>query len=355
MGRPIQGKTYKYLTRYTNFFADLCLQDYKFHGYSPSILAASIVVSARRAMGVTPLWVMPAMDSVFCYSRAAVAPVFDEVWALYVATFPTEAREMLAHEAARRSPCDPIGLTSPLRPATSTVEGAAPADRRRGAGGRGAGAGGPVSPAAVGGSGGGGGGGGRGGSGRGAGAGAALPAPPAAPAPAPALASAPFSSSLHSPQAAAAGAAFSTSITPLLLGLRVAPPSAATSSGGTAISTMEASPLEEAGSAGRAPPPSGTVGEGAAVGDGRRSRKALRFDESAGGGGASDSSSGAGSCNNSQELLGVSQAEGTSPGSAKRLATQEQAEREQRGAQFLCGHEKVGGAAAPPHFALPTR
>ena len=97
-GKPPTTRTLKFITRYTHFFADLCLQDYRFHGFSPSLLAAAIMVCSRRALDFTPLWRHPGMEEVLGYSKAAVDPVYEQVWAHYDATFPVEAKETYLNE-----------------------------------------------------------------------------------------------------------------------------------------------------------------------------------------------------------------------------------------------------------------
>ena len=55
-GRPLAQKVPKYMKRYIEFFADLCLQDYAFQRFSPSMMAGAIIIASRKALGIRPLW-----------------------------------------------------------------------------------------------------------------------------------------------------------------------------------------------------------------------------------------------------------------------------------------------------------
>jgi hypothetical protein len=96
--KPLVPKVVRYMTKYLHFFADLCLQDYSFHAWAPSLLAAAIVIAARKSLNIRPLWSSPAADSVLGYSFSDVAPVFEAVWEHYRLHFPREAGEAIANE-----------------------------------------------------------------------------------------------------------------------------------------------------------------------------------------------------------------------------------------------------------------
>ena len=109
MGKPLQGRTIKYLTRYTQFFADLCLQDYAFNAFKPSVVAGATIVCARRALNIHPPWVAGAFEEVLGYGPDAAEPVIKAMWRLYETTFPAEAAETRANEersAAARAVAD---------------------------------------------------------------------------------------------------------------------------------------------------------------------------------------------------------------------------------------------------------
>lgn len=84
------SKVPKYLRKYVDFFADLCLQDYSFQQYPPSILAAGIVAASRRALNVRPVW-CPALSELVRYTEDEVADCFRHIWGYYVESFPVEA------------------------------------------------------------------------------------------------------------------------------------------------------------------------------------------------------------------------------------------------------------------------
>jgi hypothetical protein len=89
-GKPASPRTRKYLDKYTDFFADLCLQDYSFQQYDPSLLAAAIVLASRRTIYVRPLF-NPALTAVLGYPEAALVECHNRIWAYYQHNFPKEA------------------------------------------------------------------------------------------------------------------------------------------------------------------------------------------------------------------------------------------------------------------------
>lgn len=44
------------VANFSEFFVDLCLQDFNFLGYKPSVIAASSVAITRRMLKITPIW-----------------------------------------------------------------------------------------------------------------------------------------------------------------------------------------------------------------------------------------------------------------------------------------------------------
>lgn len=55
-GDALIVKLPKYIRKYSDFFADLSLQEYKFQQYPASIMACAIVLASRKALGVQPVW-----------------------------------------------------------------------------------------------------------------------------------------------------------------------------------------------------------------------------------------------------------------------------------------------------------
>ena len=125
--KPLLPKIVRYMKKYMHFFADLCLQDYGFHMWSPSLLAAALVVASRKALNIRPLWSSPAMDSSLGYSFAAVAPVFQAVWAHYKGQFPREAGEAMELEAETDAEHARAGAASAAAAAAAATASAAAA------------------------------------------------------------------------------------------------------------------------------------------------------------------------------------------------------------------------------------
>jgi hypothetical protein len=86
-GRPLAQKVPKYMKRYIEFFADLCLQDYAFQRFSPSMMAASIVMASRKALGIRPLW-RKELSTTTQYNNIDINPCFKAVWSCYRFNFP---------------------------------------------------------------------------------------------------------------------------------------------------------------------------------------------------------------------------------------------------------------------------
>ena len=91
------------------FYADLCLQEYSFQQYPPSLLAAAIVLAARKAINIRPLW-CAALEPVLGYSEAACAGAFAHVWDNYSLLFPEDARLALKREKTAERKAVQLGL-----------------------------------------------------------------------------------------------------------------------------------------------------------------------------------------------------------------------------------------------------
>jgi hypothetical protein len=86
-GRSLAQKVPKYMKRYIEFFADLCLQDYAFQRFSPSMMAAAIVMASRKALGIQPLW-RRELDITTNYTKTDINSCFKAVWSCYRFNFP---------------------------------------------------------------------------------------------------------------------------------------------------------------------------------------------------------------------------------------------------------------------------
>lgn len=94
-GRPLVSKVPRYMAKYTDFFSDMCAQEYSFHRYSPSLLAAAIVLASRRALNISPAW-NPALHSVLTYDPDTVVLCFEHVWQCYALKYPDQVADLEA-------------------------------------------------------------------------------------------------------------------------------------------------------------------------------------------------------------------------------------------------------------------
>lgn len=102
--KPLRPAVIRFLVRYTDFFADFCLQDYAFNEYNPSLLAAAMVLTARRALNIVPIW-NSALTDVLGYTETELHKVYDTVWKYYAVSFPSKVQEAddLAAAAVREA------------------------------------------------------------------------------------------------------------------------------------------------------------------------------------------------------------------------------------------------------------
>lgn len=54
--RPVTESVVRYVRKYAEFFADLCLQEYEFQKYSAGLLACACIAAARTVLKVEPAW-----------------------------------------------------------------------------------------------------------------------------------------------------------------------------------------------------------------------------------------------------------------------------------------------------------
>jgi hypothetical protein len=73
--RPVDLKVLRCIRRYTEFFADLALQNYECLRFKPSLIAIACVVCARRTNRIKPLW-NPHLESLTGYSFEKVEPCY---------------------------------------------------------------------------------------------------------------------------------------------------------------------------------------------------------------------------------------------------------------------------------------
>ena len=102
-GRALAAKVPKYMKRYIEFFADLCLQDYAFQRFSPSMMAAAIVMASRKALGIFPLW-RDELNTTTNYTKNEIQLCFKAVWSCYRFNFPNAPSTGGAAEQQETSP-----------------------------------------------------------------------------------------------------------------------------------------------------------------------------------------------------------------------------------------------------------
>ncbi|ETI40652.1 hypothetical protein F441_13946 [Phytophthora nicotianae CJ01A1] len=86
LGSELVDEAHGYYCKYAEFFVDLVLQEYSLQVYRPSVLAASVLVASRKALGVTPLW-RDELSVLTGYDEKQVAPCFQALWEHFEATF----------------------------------------------------------------------------------------------------------------------------------------------------------------------------------------------------------------------------------------------------------------------------
>ncbi|KAG1693076.1 hypothetical protein DVH05_023857 [Phytophthora capsici] len=86
MGAELVDEAHAYYCKYAAFFVDLVLMEYSLQVYRPSVVAASILVASRKALGVTPLW-RDELSALTGYDEKQVSPCFQAVWEHFEATF----------------------------------------------------------------------------------------------------------------------------------------------------------------------------------------------------------------------------------------------------------------------------
>ncbi|GAB9464871.1 hypothetical protein Gpo141_00002294 [Globisporangium polare] len=100
-GTDMVEEALEYYHKYNEFFVDLCLQEYQFQAYRPSLVAAAILAASRKALGMSPLW-REELTVLTGYGEEQVEPCFCALWAHYVSTF--------GDKSASGMECSPTGV-----------------------------------------------------------------------------------------------------------------------------------------------------------------------------------------------------------------------------------------------------
>ena len=86
-GRRCVSKVYNYIMRFVEFFAELCLTEASMRRFKESLLGASYIYVARKALRITPLW-CEKLERVTTYSKDAIFECCEAVWDIYTCAFP---------------------------------------------------------------------------------------------------------------------------------------------------------------------------------------------------------------------------------------------------------------------------
>ena len=77
--------------------------------YPPSLLAAAIVLAARKAINIRPLW-NAALEPVLGFGETSVAAPYTHVWENYATLFPEDARLAIKREKAAERKAVQLGI-----------------------------------------------------------------------------------------------------------------------------------------------------------------------------------------------------------------------------------------------------
>lgn len=87
-GKPQSDKMVNSVTKYALFFTDLCIQEYAFNQYLPSLLAAGIIAASRRAVRVHNVWTTR-LKMMTGYGATEVHACYKHIYSHYEACFPS--------------------------------------------------------------------------------------------------------------------------------------------------------------------------------------------------------------------------------------------------------------------------
>ncbi len=94
------------MKRYAEFFADLCLMEYDFRKYDSLTLAVSIIIAARKTVGLEPLW-HEEFDVLFGANWEKVSPCYSEIYWFYKLSFPDQEQKSAKKKREPRSHSKP--------------------------------------------------------------------------------------------------------------------------------------------------------------------------------------------------------------------------------------------------------
>lgn len=86
-GQPATNRIARNVRKFADFFNELALQEYRFQQYPASLVAASVVVCARRAANLQSVW-HAKLAQLTGYTPEEVAPVYTSLYEHYLQNFP---------------------------------------------------------------------------------------------------------------------------------------------------------------------------------------------------------------------------------------------------------------------------
>lgn len=92
--RTSRSQTLIKLNKYTYFFCEMCLQEYRFNKYKPSRLAAAIIAAARKILRISPIWT-PNLAEMTMASYKDIENVVGKILKYFAELFPKRAETKL--------------------------------------------------------------------------------------------------------------------------------------------------------------------------------------------------------------------------------------------------------------------
>eukprot|EP00823_Brevimastigomonas_motovehiculus_P004215 TRINITY_DN271_c1_g2_i1.p1 TRINITY_DN271_c1_g2~~TRINITY_DN271_c1_g2_i1.p1 ORF type:complete len:524 (-),score=173.15 TRINITY_DN271_c1_g2_i1:627-2198(-) len=86
-GKLVDERAVHYVKKYSDFFSELCLQAHEFTQYLPSILAAAIIASSRRAVHIDPIWTTH-LQQLTRYTAHDIFACYKHLYGYYEQNFP---------------------------------------------------------------------------------------------------------------------------------------------------------------------------------------------------------------------------------------------------------------------------
>lgn len=102
-GPDNRASALKYVKKYADFFAELCLQEYTFQQYLPSVMGAAVIAAARRAVKIDPIW-NEELESLTTYNEKQIFKAYRHLYTYYTSVGDARThRDTVVRDHAR---CD---------------------------------------------------------------------------------------------------------------------------------------------------------------------------------------------------------------------------------------------------------